>query len=445
MMLKTTLLATILLGVIACEASKPANNGAPTTPSEPVNPIDKPTEPIVGTPPIEPSTEPSTNLTAPGDPTPLAEASNTLAFDLYKTQRAEEGNLAFSPASISLAFAMTYAGANGATATQMKKVLHFPADDALQSSAAGLIASWNSEGTDYELKVVNRLFGQASYNFEQSFLDLTKNTYQAPLENLDFQTDPEAQRLHINNWVLDQTEKRIADLLPEGSITGRTRLVLTNAIYFLGKWKNAFDKDDTEKKPFFVNGKKKVGVPMMHQTERFGFAEVADATLLRMPYKGDNLAMTIVLPTTRNGLSKIEKGLDAATYKSWSEQLGRQSQEVNLALPSFEITDAELPLTDALKALGMELAFDRGAADFTKMANPQDDAEKLYISAAFHKAFVKVDESGTEAAAATAVVMGAEGAPAPPRAFIVDHPFMFTIEDTKSGAILFVGRVVDPR
>ena len=438
MMFKTTLLGILLLGAFACESSKPANNESPTTP---VKPIDKPTQPIVGT-----SIEPSTNLRAPGDPAPLAQASNALAFDLYKTQRTKKGNLAFSPASISVAFAMTYAGANGATAAQMKKVLHFPEDNVLQSSAAGLIASWNSEDTDYELKVVNRLFGEASYSFEQPFLELTKNTYQAPLENLDFRTNPETQRLHINDWVLNQTEKRIADLLPKGSITGDTRLVLTNAVYFLGKWKRVFDKNDTEKKPFFVNAKEMADVPMMHQTEHFGFAEVANATLLRMPYKGEGLAMTIVLPTARNGLSKIETDLDAATYKSWSEQLGKQTQEVNLALPSFEITNAELPLKDALTALGMELAFDRRSADFTKMANPEGDAERLYISEAFHKAFVKVDESGTEAAAATAVVMGVKGGvAAPPRAFIVDHPFLFTIEDTKSGAILFIGRVVDPR
>ncbi len=446
MMFKTALLSTILLGAIACESSKPASNEPPTTPADTVDTVpsaDKPADPPA-TPVVD--AEPSAALTKPGDPAPLAEASNALAFDLYKTQSAREGNLAFSPASISLAFAMTYAGANGATAAQMKEVLHLPADDALQSSAAGLLKSWNADTAGYELNVVNRLFGEAGYTFEKPFLEIAKNTYQAPLENLSFRTDPEAQRLHINNWVLEQTEQRIADLLPKMSITKDTRLVLTNAVYFLGKWKNAFEKDDTKEQAFFVNGGTKANVPMMHQTAKFDVASVTGARLLRMPYAGGNLAMTIVLPKAKTGLSTIEQELDAATYKEWSKKLGQRSEKVNLALPSFEIANAELPLKEALKTLGMKLAFDVAGADFTKMANPENDADKLYISGAFHKAFVKVDESGTEAAAATAVVMATKGAaPAPPKAFVVDRPFMFTIEDTESGALLFVGRVVDPR
>tara|TARA_R110002073_G_scaffold177151_5_gene335043 strand:+ start:12156 stop:13487 length:1332 start_codon:yes stop_codon:yes gene_type:complete len=443
MMFKTALLSTILLGAIACESSKPAGNEAPTTPTEPV----AQTEPVTEKPTEQPVAETGTP-TEPGDPAPLADASNALAFDLYKTQLGETGNLAFSPASISLAFAMTYAGANGPTAAQMKKVLHLPDDEALQASAAGLIASWNSAKADYELKVVNRLFGQADYKFEQPFLDVTKNTYQAPLESLDFKKGAEAQRLYINNWVLEQTEKRIANLLPKNSITDDTRLVLTNAVYFLGKWKSAFKKESTQDRPFFANGKDKADVPTMQQTGQFGYASTLDVKLLRMPYRGDDLSMTIVLPNAKDGLSKIEKSLDLATYKDWSEELGAQTQKVKVLLPSFEIADAALPLADALKTLGMTMAFDPGAADFTKMANPANGAEQLYISGAFHKAFVKVDESGTEAAAATAVVMGAKGAarpaPAPPT-FLADHPFLFTIEDSKSGAILFVGRVVDPR
>lgn len=446
MMFKTALLSAILLGAIACESSKPAGNEAPTTPSEPVTP----TEPVTEKPteqPVKPVAEAGTP-TEPGDPAPLADASNALAFDLYKTQRAETGNLAFSPASISLAFAMTYAGANGPTATEMKKVLHLPDDAALEASAAGLIASWNSAKADYELKVVNRLFGQADYKFEQPFLDVTKNTYQAPLESLDFKKDAEAQRAYINNWVLEQTEKRIANLLPKNSITGDTRLVLTNAVYFLGKWKSAFEKESTQDRPFFANGKDKADVPTMQQTGQFGYASTPDVKLLRMPYQGDDLSMTIVLPNAKNGLSKIEESLNLATYQGWSEQLGTQNQKVKVLLPSFEIADAALPLADALKTLGMTKAFDQGAADFTKMANPENGAEQLYISGAFHKAFVKVDESGTEAAAATAVVMSVKGVARPeptPPTFLADHPFLFTIEDSRSGAILFVGRVVDPR
>ena len=440
-MFKTAVLSTILLSAMACDSGTPASNESSTTPTEPMKPMDKPVEPTAALDDDSPAAQ-----IVPGDPSALAEASNALAFDLYKTQMGAEGNLAFSPASISLAFAMTYAGASGDTASQMQTVLHLPADEVLHSSAASLLASWNSGATDYKLSVVNRLFGEASYKFEEPFLEVTKNTYQAPLETLDFKSNAEAQRVHINKWVLDQTEQRIADLLPKGSITGRTRLVLTNAVYFLGTWASTFDKAATKSEPFYVNGSKKAKVPTMHQTARFAFAKVDGATLLRMPYKGDDLAMTIVLPTAKNGLASIEKTLDAETYKQWAQQLSGGSQKVSVALPSFKIADTELDLKDALNKLGMTLPFDARAADFTKMANPEKDGDKLYISGAFHKAFVEVDESGTEAAAATAVVMATRGgAPAPPMAFVADHPFLFTIEDTKSGAILFVGRVVDPR
>ncbi len=449
-MSKTTIFSMILVAAVGCKSNESANTENP----EPATNVDteqvKPGHKTPDKKPKSGDTAPGTEAapeamapTKPGDPAPLVAASNALAFDLYKTQRNSEGNLAFSPVSISLAFAMTYAGAAGPTAAEMKTTLHLPDDTLLEGAAAGLLSSWNSDDKGYELKVVNRLFGDSGYAFETPFLNTTKNTYQAPLERLDFQKDPEAQRAHINNWVLEQTADRIADLLPAESVTKDTRLILANAIYFLGKWKNAFDKKDTKTNSFAINGSSPADVPMMHQTSEFRVARVKGATLLQMPYSGGDLAMTIVLPTKENGLTKLEEELSTELYQSWKSKM--HEQKVVVSLPSFEIKDATLPLKEALQSLGMNLPFTR-AADFTKMANPSSDAEKLYIGNAFHKAFVKVDESGTEAAAATAVVMMTKGAaPEPPATFKADHPFLFTIENTKSGAILFVGRIVDPR
>ncbi len=449
-MSKTTIFSMILVAAIGCKSNESANTEIP----EPATNVDtEQVKPGHKTPDKKPNngdTAPGTEAAAepatptkPGDPAPLVTASNALAFDLYKTQRNNEGNLAFSPVSISLAFAMTYAGATGPTAAEMKTTLHLPDDKLLEGAAAGLLSSWNSDDKDYELKVVNRLFGDSGYAFETPFLNTTKNTYQAPLERLDFQKGPEAQRAHINNWVLEQTADRIADLLPVESVTKDTRLILVNAIYFLGKWKNAFDKKDTKTNSFAINGSSPADVSMMHQTSKFRFAQVKGATLLQMPYSGGDLAMTIVLPTKKNGLTKLEEELSTELYQSWMSKMHRQ--KVVVSLPSFEIKDATLLLKKALRSLGMNLPFTK-AADFTKMANPSSDGEKLYIGDAIHKAFVKVDESGTEAAAATAVVMMIKGAAAePPPTFKADHPFLFTIEDTKSGAILFVGRIVDPR
>ncbi|MCP4445037.1 MAG: serpin family protein [Myxococcales bacterium] len=271
---KTAILATSLLLTAGCESKKTAGNEAPTMPSEP----SVATETVPATPTEMPTATPVDETPAAaiaaGDPAPLVAASNALAFDLYQTQSAESCNLMFSPVRISLAFTMTYAGANGATADEMERVLHLPEDAELHGAAVTLLNKWGAKDVGYELKVVNRLFGEAAYSFEKPFLDVTKGAYQTPIESLDFKGDPEAQHLHINKWVLEQTNERIADLLPEDSIKKDRRLVLTNAVYFLGSWANAFDADITTKLPFFVGGTKKESVPIMMQVDKFGFARV---------------------------------------------------------------------------------------------------------------------------------------------------------------------------
>ncbi len=376
----------------------------------------------------------------------FASSSNAFAFDLYEKVRGEDGNLAYSPASISLAFAMTYAGARGETATQMKDVLRLPDDAAaVHDSASRILAQWNDpERETYELRVVNRLFGEESYTFVPDFVALTRDRYRAPFEGVSFISDPDAQRQHINGWVMEQTNDRIEDLLPEGSIDDQTRLVLVNAIYFLGKWVHAFDPEATSDETFYVNGRAATDVPLMQQTGTFAYGETDDVQVLEMPYVGDELSMTIVLPKERRGLSSIEESLSQENLDSW---LGATSeQRTRVFIPRFELEDARIPLKDALISMGMEIPFDRHRADFTAMAAPPNPADELYIADCFHEAFVKVDEEGTEAAAATAVVMATPEAAPPqePAVFRADHPFLFFIRDRQSGAILFVGRMNDP-
>jgi len=433
-------LVPVMFLAIGCSSCGGASSATPSeTPSA---------EPIANQP-ITADEAPATAIRPPTaeEATTFAASSNALGFDLYREVRGEDGNLAFSPASISLAFAMTYAGAHGDTAAEMQRVLRLPDDaDALHDSASRLLAAWNDAERDaYELRIVNRLFGEESYTFEEPFLALTRERYGAPLESVDFANAFEAQRAHINSWVSTQTEERIEDLLPEGSLDDLTRLVLVNAVYFQGDWVHAFDPEATRDEPFHIGGGAGVDVPLMRQTHGHRYAEVDDVQILEMPYQGEELAMTIVLPRERDGLDAVEGALDQAQLDRWLTALAPRSTEV--ILPRFRLDDARLPLKDTLEGLGMALAFDRTRADFTAMAAPPNPADELYIFDCFHEAFVEVDEEGTEAAAATAVVMASRGAAAPqtPSTFRADHPFLFMIRDLESGTILFLGRVNDPR
>ncbi len=368
-------------------------------------------------------------------------ASNALAIDLYQQNRSPN-NTVFSPASISVAFAMTYAGARGDTAKQMRETLHFPEGNTIHGAAASVIANWNAP-SGHVLNVVNRLFGQVGTPFQADFLSLVNTSYSAPLEEVAFAADPAKATKHINQWVMQQTNNKIEDLLPKGSITGNTKLVLVNAIYFLGTWASPFSEKSTRKRPFWVAGKTKQQVSMMSQTARYAFAETANARILEIPYKNSSLAMTIVLPKDKNGISALEDSLTTDSFSRWTGQL--RPKRVGLQLPRFELKDARLPLKKSLIALGMKLPFNAETADFSGMLATDNPNQKLYISDAFHEAYVKVDEKGTEAAAATAVVMATRGRPMPATAFHADHPFLFAIRDTQNGALLFLGKVVDPR
>ncbi len=372
-----------------------------------------------------------------GEASDLVRGNNTFALDLYhRLAKVDDGNLFLSPFSISTAFAMTYGGARGETESEMAAVFRFPLDqDRLHPVFGALLTSLDTGmGFDgYRLNLANRLFGQEGYGFLDAYLALTRDHYAAYLERLDFGADPEGSRRHINTWVEDRTEDRIKDLLPENSITPNTTLVLTNAIYFKGNWAARFDAAKTEDAPFHVAAGNDVTVPIMHQKQTFAVGYAQGVKLLELPYQGRDLSMIVLLPSAGNGLTDLESRLTPEDLDLWLGSM--HDTEIEVYLPKFTMT-SKFKLKQTLSALGMPIAFGPGA-DFSGM----NGGGGLFISDAYHKAFVTVDEEGTEAAAATAVVIDRTSLPPEFRA---DHPFLFLIRDNVTGSILFLGRVVDP-
>jgi serpin B len=374
----------------------------------------------------------------------LIEGNSAFAFDLYRALRQQEGNLFYSPHSISVALAMTYAGARGDTADQMGDTLEFlleqdslhPAFNWLDAELAGRgEGAQGKDGKGFRLNIVNAIWGQKDYSFLTDFLDVLAENYGAGLRILDFVTEPEESRLTINDWVSEQTEDRIKDLIPQGAIDALTRLVLTNAIYFNAAWAYPFDEDITANGPFYLLDGGQVTVPMMEQTEAFGYTDGEGYQAVELLYDGDELSMVILLP--EDGQFEVfEEGLQADKVSGIISDL--QFTEVALTMPQFEF-DSEFSLKDTLASMGMPIAFS-GAADFSGMTGARD----LSISEVLHKAFVSVDEAGTEAAAATAVIMRETAMPGQPVEVTLDHPFIFMIRDIETGAILFVGRVLNP-
>ncbi|HUT15530.1 MAG TPA: serpin family protein, partial [Anaerolineae bacterium] len=374
----------------------------------------------------------------------LVSGNSAFSFDLYQAIRSNDANVFYSPYSISLALAMTYAGARSETARQMADTLHFtvtqdrlhPAFNALdlELSSRGHGAK-GKDGEGFRLSIANSIWGQRDYTFLAEFLDVLAQNYGAGLRLLDFEKAPDDSRVVINDWVADETEDRINDLLPDGSITPLTRLVLTNAIYFNAAWKYAFEEDFTEDGTFHLLDGDQVTVPMMSQTETFDYAEGAGFQAVELPYDGDELSMLILLPAPGQ-FDGFASTLDA---ERWDSIVGIMAREqIHLTMPKFSY-DARLDLAEVLADLGMPDAFSM-AADFSGMDGTRD----LFISGVFHKAFVAVDEAGTEAAAATAVVISLKAMPGMPREVSIDRPFLFAIRDIKTGAILFVGHVVNP-
>ncbi|WP_224247508.1 serpin family protein [Hyalangium gracile] len=377
----------------------------------------------------------------------LATSSNAFAVELWGRIRETAGNLAVSPASLTLALTMAWGGARGETAAEMKQVLHFEgsAEDVM-GSAGRLLQAWNTSAGPALLRLASRLFGAKDFAFEPPYLERTRTAFGAPLEPVDFRADIEATRRLINDWAAHRTEGRIPELLPPGSLVPEvTRLVLVNAIYFKAAWAQPFSEELTQREPFFVAPQAPRDVPLMHRTGDYRFAQVDGVKVLELPYEGGELSMLFVLPDAVDGLEAIERKLTSAQVADWIDALSRE--RVHVVLPRFEVNPGgSLELGRVLGEMGMARAFDPDRADFTGMANPKNPAERLHISKVFHKAFVKLDEKGTEAAAATAVVMISRTAmrPGKPKDFRADHPFLFFLRDIRSGMLLFMGRVADP-
>jgi serpin B len=371
----------------------------------------------------------------------LVEGNNAFAFDLYHTLK-DEDNLFYSPYSISVALAMTYAGARGTTAQQMANTLHFTLpQDRLHPAMNGLDTELSQRGQGakgkdekgFRLNIVNAIWGQKGYKFLTEFLDALALNYGAGLRTLDFMTAPEPSRITINNWVSDQTEGKIKDLIPQGAIDTLTRLVLTNAIYFNAAWQYPFQKDATKDGSFHLLDEHDITVPMMSKTESFRYTEGNGYQAVELPYDGRELSMLILLPQPGQFSAFA---LDAKLASNIIQALS--PKQIALTMPKFEFTSG-FSVKEALAAMGMVDAF-TGSADFSGMTGKRD----LYISDVIHKAFVSVDEEGTEAAAATAVIMRLTSAPASPIAVTIDRPFIFLIRDNQTGAVLFIGRVLNP-
>ncbi len=376
----------------------------------------------------------------------LARSSHTFGFDLYQRLRRAPGNLVISPASLTTALAMTWGGAQGETAAQMRTVLHLEgAADAVMATSGQLARSLQEPSRPIVFRIANQLFCERTYTLVPAFVEKTRAAFGAPVELLDFKTAPEPARVRINAWVEDKTEKRIKDLIPSGMVKPDTRLVLVNAIYFLGDWAQPFEREATRPAAFHLTASATKDVPTMNRTAGFRIAQKDGVTALEIPYKGGELSMMILVPDEIAGLAAVEGALDTKQLDALAGAM--KSERVWVALPRFEVNPGgSLSLGEDLKAMGMPLAFDRGKADFTGIANPPDPDDRLVIAEVFHKGFVRVDEKGTEAAAATAVMALRAGsaAMAPPRQLKVDRPFLFLIRDNASGLVLFLGRVTDP-
>jgi serpin B len=380
---------------------------------------------------------------AKADRPALVQGNTAFACDLYAQLRQAEGNVVYSPYSISTALAMTYAGARGQTAEQMARVLHFTLPQERFHPAAGalvrdLAGQDKAKKRNYELHVANALWGQKDYGFREEFLKLTRTSYGAGLNEVDFINAREQARQTINTWVEKQTQDKIKELVKAEHLMQTTRLVLTNAIYFKAEWETKFFREATKPHPFQVTADKKVDVPTMRTQHRFAHHDGGTFQMLELPYVGKELSMLVLLPKKADGLAELEQALTAEQLAKWHGKLS--VADVQVWLPKFKTASA-FELKKVLTAMGMERPFQPTGADFSGMTSNKP----LFISEVVHKTMVDVNEEGTEAAGATAAVMSFGGVPPQqPVTFRADHPFLFLVRDNRSGSVLFVGRVADP-
>lgn len=384
-------------------------------------------------------------------------SNNSLGLDIFKQLDYSKQNTCISPLSIQSAMMMTHNGASGDTLSEMRKVLHLNAAEQNQYNKAykqyidsftKRIAKKPPEYLEIEpikFRIANRLFGDKSYPFRASFTKDCSDYYSAPTDLLDIKNNPENARKHINNWVEKQTEKKIKNLLPPRSVSRDTKLVLVNALYLKAPWKNSFHKRFTKDLPFHLSSGKKVNVPTMYNGGKFGYKNFKTYHAIALPYgaHGD-LEFLIILPKKESSLNAVVKSLDAKKLK---EMRGMPQHLAKIKLPKFKTESDPISLKKTFNTLGMVKAFDLKQADFSKMERPNAPIEEqLFISDIFHKTFIEIDEKGTEAAAASAVLM-AEGSAHKPEEivdFTIDRPFIYAIQDAKTGTCFFLGTITDP-
>ena len=371
----------------------------------------------------------------------VVNANNQLAFELYSqfNEESKDSNIFFSPYSISIALTMTYEGAKGQTAEEMQSVLHIPEDaNVRRPNFARIFNEINKKEKKYKLSTANALWAQKDYSFLKEYTNNVEKYYGGKLTNLDFTRESEKSRQIINKWVEDQTNNKIKDLIPQGVLNAYTRLVLTNAIYFKGTWVKQFDEKDTKEEDFRIDSSNTVKVPMMRligDGVKFNYAETDEIQILEMPYHGEDLSMLIILPKGNN-FANIEKSITLEKLSEWKNMLNEQ--RVDIFIPRFKFKTNYF-MAKALSDMGMPTAFG-STADFSGMDGTRD----LFIQNVIHQAFVEVNEEGTEAAAATGVVMGITSVGPRIPIFRADHPFIFIIQESETGNILFLGRVSDP-
>lgn len=377
--------------------------------------------------------------------TSFVDANNAFAFELYQSVLDAPGNMAYSPFSLSIALGMTYAGARGDTESQMSAVLHFdlpqeqlhPAFDQLDLALSDTGRTAVTGEPPLKLQLTNGIWVDQRVTLLDQYLDLIAHNYGAGIHLADFVEAFEPARREINAWVRGQTEKRIEHLLPEGSLNSSTRMVLVNAIYFKGEWEDKFDANDTGDAPFYLLDGSQVAVPTMHaHLAAAPYLDGSGYQAVELPYQGGNAVMDIIVPD-QGDFAAFESSIGQPQFAQIVREM--QPASLQLGLPKFHFASA-FDLGTKLSALGMPDAFNRDLADFSGMTGGRD----LFIDKVLHQADISVDEEGTEAAAATAVIMGPTSALMPQAQLIIDRPFIFAIRDLSSGQILFLGRVLDP-
>jgi serine protease inhibitor len=380
-------------------------------------------------------------------PKAFAEGNDDFALALYGSLRQRPGNLFFSPFSVRTALGMTYAGARGETAREMREALRLRLPDEELHPAFALTIQRLKAAGEVEVAVANSLWSQEGSPLEAAFLELVGRHYGGGANPVDFRRRAEEARATINRWVEGETQRKIRDLIPPGGVDGDTRLVLVNAVYFKGLWADAFRKEATREEAFRLEGGGTVRVPLMHRQGSVPYVQADGYQAVELVYRGGDLSLLVLLPDGVDGIRELEGKISAQQLQNCAARM--RDREVKLFLPRFKVTWGTVDVRELLEALGMALAFEPLKANFSGINGLEPPhVDGLFIAAVFHKAFVDVNEEGTEAAAATAAAVSRaarHGAPEPPvPIFRADHPFLFAIRDRRSGAILFLGRLADP-